>query len=91
MSLEQGQKAKNKKSTSTKSRQHRGISVGIPIPKDIPVGIAKMKASIDLDKRDSMRQSIMEAIKNFKPDYPLLFDKNLKGIFFYNQKYFDHF
>ena len=41
-----------------------------------------MKESMELDKRDSLRESFIKAIKEFKPDYPLLFDKNLKGLYY---------
>ena len=37
-----------------------------------------MRSSVELDKRDSLRDSFIKAIKDFKPNYPLLFDKNLK-------------
>jgi len=42
------------------------------------MGIAKMKSSMELDKRDSLRESFIKAMREFKPNYELLFDKNLK-------------
>lgn len=60
-----------------KVRKRRGIILGIPIPKNIPIKCAEMRASVELDKLKWFNKNLFQELKDQNPSFEILFEKNL--------------
>lgn len=68
-----------RKAQKNKPRQHRGVCVGFAVSKMIPIKIAELRTSVELENVDYFERDLFQELKDTKPSYTLFFEKNIKG------------
>ncbi|CAI2369242.1 unnamed protein product [Moneuplotes crassus] len=61
-----------------KVRKRRGIILGRPVSKNIPLKMAELKASIELEKAELLYKDKYQELLDQKPSFELLFERNIK-------------